>query len=105
MLQRARALPFLTGGTAAALHFHRVDAPQREQAGPGLSTPPAPTPGTATRRDSGTPAGPAPTMPTGVRMCCGTCLEGIWGNVTTDGDPARVCESLEIGCPAETRTG
>src|ERR1035441_3807562 len=39
------------------------------------------------------------------RMCCGTCLEGIWGNVTTDGDPARVCERLEIGCPAETRTG
>src|ERR1700722_10093762 len=64
----------------------------------------------ASRCESSSPAGPAPTMPTWVREPTvmwerRTSLERIGGNVAADGHPAGIRERLQISRTAEAGTG
>src|SRR5258708_19559256 len=62
----------------------------------------------ASRCESSNPAGPAPTMPTWVRMSARMFAgdrpsERIRGDVAADGDPAGVGEGVQVGRAAEPR--
>src|ERR1700722_7256318 len=64
----------------------------------------------ASRCESSSPAGPAPTMPTWVRELTVICqrrrkLERIGGDVATDGHPAGVRERVQVSRTGEPGAG